>query len=326
MKKILFALTAVSLMATMNSCKKDEPTDGGNSGPLTVEQKQRALVSYVGHSNIVGEEGSDAAVNIPLFNTIISESKTSDIVGFTIQTDLTLNNTLYRSYLQPLYYNDNNDTPFLNYPLSIGLISQLNPPSVPVNYFYNSGSNLGSSVSKSDIFGSANETVSNNPEVGIAIKGSANGNTININYKSKAYQPESGAEYYISVFVIEKDGNTRQSYIQNPRNTLAIKNIVRASAIKSLVNGTQVPSLGLPINGFTHTPMFNSNSTKGAEVENNLTFTYKSLKPELENLLGDSYSNWKFNAGNTAVVAVVWKWYPSESKAYYSNCVYADVK
>jgi hypothetical protein len=85
-----------------------------------------------------------------------------------------------------------------------------------------------------------------------------------------------------------------------------------------------MPVLGLPQNGFTGiNATFNSSAAANSEVEKTVTATYKPLSEQLAN---NNFSNWKFNAGNPAVVAVVWKWYPSENKAYYSNCVYADVK
>ena len=329
MKKILFALTAVSLMATMNSCKDDEPTDGGNSGPLTVEQKQRALVSYVGHSAVYGPAGSDAAVNIPIFNDIVATSNTNDIVGMTYQPVIVANNQPVIPYLQPFFYKDNNDTPFVNL-INNSLWVHMNPVSdnFGINYFYSAGTNMGGTASKADVIGNATGYVSNTPEVGVAVKGSASGNTINVTYKAKAFAPEAGAEYYISVFAVEKNGNTRQAVDQSTLNTIATRNILRTSGITATSDqGLKTPVVGLPQNGYSGiSPIFGSSAAANAEVEKTIAINYKGLTSQWETIFGENYSNWKFNASNTAIIAVIWKWYPSESKAYYSNCVYADVK
>lgn len=329
MKKLFFALTALSLLATMNSCKPDETDGGGNSAALTVEQKNRALVAYVGHSGVFGPTGSDAATNFPIYNDVVASTATSSIVGITYQPVLINNNQPVIPFLQPFFYKDNNDTPFVNL-LSNGLLSHMNPPTTgfPINYFYSCGSNLSSIASKADILGNANGYVSNTPEVGIAVKASAAGNTINIDYKAKAFAPEAGAEYYVSVLVIEKNGNTRQAVAASTFNNIATRNIVRTSAI--IANGTgglKTPVVGLPQTDYTGiSPTFGSSAAAASEVEKKVSATYKPLTSNWETIFGENYSNWKFNASNTAVVAIVWKWYPSENKAFYSNCVYADVK
>ena len=329
MKKILFALTAVSLMATMNSCKDDEPTDGGNSGPLTVEQKQRALVSYVGHSGVYGPAGGDAATNIPIFNDIVATSNTNDIVGMTFQPVIVANNQAIIPYLQPFFYKDNNDTPFVNL-INNGLLVHMNPPTTNfgINFFYSAGTNMGSSASKDDVLGNANGYVSNTPEVGVAVKGSASGNTINVTYKAKAFAPEAGSEYYISLLVVEKNGNTRQAVDQSTFNTIATRNILRTSGITATSSqGLKTPVAGLPQNGYSGiSPIFGSSAATNAEVEKTVAVNYKGLTSDWVTAFGENFSNWQYNASNTAIVAVIWKWYPSESKAYYSNCVYADVK
>lgn len=328
MKKILLALTAVSLMATMNSCGDDEPNGDGNSAPLTVEQKNRALVAYVGHSAVYGGVNV-AEVNMPVFNDIVSTSNTNSIVGFTYQPILVQGGNPIIPFLQPFFYKDNNDTPFLNL-LSNEMLSHMNPPTTgfPVNYFYSSGTDMGSAASKSDILGNANGYVSTTPEVGIAVKASGSGNNINVTYKAKAFAPESGAEYYVSVLVIEKNGTTRQAIGQNEFKDYTIKNIVRTSGIiANASNGLKTPVFGLPQTGYTGiNATFSGSAAANSEVEKNVTATYKPLSSAWETVFGQNYSNWKYNAGNTAVVAIVWKWYASEKKAYYSNCVYADVK
>lgn len=329
MKKLLLAFTLVGLLGTMNSCKDDEPSSG-NDAPLTVEQKQRALVSYVGHSALYGPAGSDAQVNIPIYNDIVSSTNTNDIVSMTYQPIMVDGSgNAFIPYLQPFFYKNNNDTPFINF-LGNGLLAHMNPPTTgyPANFFFSSGSNMGNQVSKADVLGNANGYISNTPEVGIAVKAKSSGNTINIDYKAKAFAPESGAEYYVSVLVIEKNGNTRQAFGQSDFRELSIKNIVRTSAITGLSgSGLATPVAGLPQTGYTGiNAMFGSNASANAEVEKSVSATYKPLTSEWETLFGQNYSNWKYNAGNSAVVAIVWKWYPSESKAYYSNCAYADVK
>lgn len=329
MKKFLFALTAMSLLATMNSCKDDEPTDGGNSGPLSVEQKQRALVSYVGHSSVYGPAGSDAATNIPIFNDIVATANTNSVVGMTYQPAIVANNQALFPYLQPFFYKDNNDTPFVSL-IGNGLLTHMNPPTTgyPINFFYTAGSNMGSMVSKDDVMGMANGYVSNTPEVGIAVKGTSSGNNINITYKAKAFAPEAGAEYYVSVLVVEKNGNTRQAVDQSTFNNIATRNILRTSAITGTsTSGLKTPVAGLPQTGYTGiTPIFGSSAATNAEEEKTVTVTYKGLTSDWITTLGESFSNWQYNASNTGIVAIVWKWYPNESKAYYSNCVYADVK
>ncbi len=329
MKKILLALTAVSLMATMNSCGDDEPIDSG-SAPLTVEQKQRALVSYIGHSAVYG--GSAAAeVNIPIFNDVVSSSNTSSLVGLTYQpiiVDQSSGNAII-PFLQPFFYKDNNDTPFVNL-LNNVLLSHMNPPTsgFPTNYFYSVGSNMGSMATKDDILSNANSYVSSTPEVGIAVKANASGNNINVTYKAKAFAPEAGAEYYVSVLVLEKNGTTRQAVGASDFRDLSIKNILRTSAITANSStGLKTPVLGLPQNGYTGiNATFNGSATANTEVEKVVTATYKGLTTQWADVFGTNYSNWKFSAGNTAVVAIVWKWYPSESKAYYSNCAFANVQ
>lgn len=319
-------------MATMNSCGDDEPNGDGNSAPLTVEQKQRALVSYVGHSSVFGgTPGAD--INMPLFNDIVSTSNTKDIVGFTYQPILFQGTTPLVPYLQPYFFKDNNDTPLVSYTANLSniLLSHMNPPTtgLPVNYFYSAGTNMGSAASKNDILGNANGYVSSTPEVGIAVKASASGNNINVTYKAKAFAPESGAEYYVSVLVIEKNGTTRQAIGQSEFKDYTLKNIVRTSALSANTsNGLKMPVLGLPQNGFTGiNATFNSSAAANSEVEKTVIATSKPLNSDWEKAFADNYiSNWKFNASNTAVVAIVWKWYASENKAYYSNCVYADVK
>jgi hypothetical protein len=329
MKKILLALTAVSLLATMNSCGDDEPNGDGNSAPLTVEQKQRALVSYIGHSAVYGPAGSDAAINFPVYNDVVASTNTSTIVGITYQPVLVNNGQAIIPFLQPFFYKDNNDTPFVNL-LSNGLLSHMNPPTTgfPVNFFYSCGSNLSAVASKADILGNANGYVSNTPEVGIAVKASAAGNTINIDYKAKAFAPEAGAEYYVSVLVIEKNGNTRQAVDASTFNSIATRNIVRTSAISANgAGGLKTPVVGLPQTGYTGiSPIFGSSAAVASEVSKMVSVNYKPLSSQWETVFGENYSNWKYTASNTAVVAIVWKWYAAENKAYYSNCVYADVK
>ncbi len=329
MKKILLALTAVSLMATMNSCGDDEPIDSG-SAPLTVEQKQRALVSYIGHSAVYGATNA-AEVNIPIFNDVVSSTNTNSIVGLTYQpivVDPNSGNAII-PYLQPFFFKDNNDTPFVNL-ISNVLLSHMNPPTsgFPINYFYSVGSNMGSTAAKDDILNNANSYVSNTPEVGIAVKASASGNNINVTYKAKAFAPESGAEYYVSVLVLEKNGTTRQAVGSTDFRDISIKNILRTSAITGIAsNGLKTPVLGLPQNGYTGiNATFNGSAVANSEVEKVVTASYKGLTTQWADVFGTNYSNWKYSAGNTAVVAIVWKWYPSESKAYYSNCAFADVK
>jgi hypothetical protein len=329
MKKFLLALSMVGLLATMNSCKKDPDNQGNGGGSLVVEQKQRALVAYVGHSAIYGgQQGSE--VNIPIFNDVVMSSNTNNIVGFTLQPVLfNQQGQPFIPYLQPFFFKDNNDTPFVNL-LSNGLMVHLNPPTsgFPVNYFYSAGSNLGAAVDKAVISGNANAYVSNTPEIGIAVKASASGNNINITYKAKAFEPETSAEYYVSALVIEKSGNTRQAIADGQFSTLNMRNILRTSGvIATSTAGLKVPVAGLPETGYSGiSPTFARSTPKNTEVEKTLTATYKEITPTWLTAFNNNYSDWKFSANNTAVIAIVWKWYPSENKAYYSNCVYAEVK
>lgn len=239
------------------------------------------------------------------------------------------NNQVLFPYLQPFFFKDNNDTPFVSL-IGNGLLTHMNPPTsgFPINFFYAAGSNMGSIVSKDDVLGMANGYVSNTPDVGIAIKGTSSGNSINITYKAKAYAPEAGAEYYVSVLVVEKNGNTRQAVGQNTFNTIATRNILRTSGITATAStGLKTPVAGLPQTGYTGiTPIFGSSAAVNSEVEKTVTVNYKGLTSEWITAFGENYSNWQYNASNTGIMAIVWKWYPSESKAYYSNCVYADVK
>jgi hypothetical protein len=329
MKKLLLAFTMVGLLATMNSCKKDSTNTNNGGGALTVEQKQRALVAYVGHSALYGG-AQGGHLNIPIFNDVVMSSNTSNIVGMTIQPVMfNQQGQAFIPYLQPFFFKDNNDTPFVNL-LSNGLLVHMNPPTsgFPVNYFYSVGTNLGDQADKATIIGNASGYVTNTPEVGIAVKATASGNNINITYKAKAFQPESSAEYYVSALVIEKSGNTRQAIDQNNFSTLNMRNIVRTSGIiGTSSNGLKVPVAGLPETGYTGiNPAFTAGAAKNAEIEKTVTATYKDISPTWVTAFNDNYSIWKLNASNTAVVAIVWKWYPSEKKAYYSNCAYAEVK
>jgi len=328
MKKIFLALTAVSLLATMNSCKDDDPIDGGNSGPLTVEQKQRALVSYVGHSSVYGPAGSDAAVNLPIYNDVVANSNTNEIVGLNYQAAIVANNQALFPYLQPFFYKANNDTPFVSLINNV-LLTHMNPPTTgyPINFFYAAGNNMGSTATKNDILSYANGYVSNTPEVGVAVKSSSSGNNINITYKAKAFAPEAGAEYYISLLVVEKNGETRQAVDASIFNKIATRNILRTSGITATsTSGLKTPVAGLPQTGYSGiSPIFGTSAAANAEVENTVTVTYKGLTSDWITAFGENFSNWQYNASNTGVIAIIWKWYPNDMKAYYSNCAFANV-
>ena len=327
MKKLVFlALISAGAMGFMQSCKKDDPS-GTTDAPLTVAEKQRSLLIY----NTATWCGPCGSVGSPTFKSAIDASNTDDLVMIDLHPALSS-----MSFLVPLATQEEKNNPDSLYyaPFSVELYQQSKPNGY-IPQFYCSNSVLGNSaVTKDQILEFAsnyNSAVS--PEVGVAVKASASDKNINITYKMKALEPESGAEYYTSLLVIEKSVDAAQ-VVGSSWQKITHKNIVRGSAKYSAAGttfGGGTTWTNAPVAFGDAADM--TNPSAGSEIEKTATYKYSTPTQGLKDAwdaslvsqIGYGFGWWNFNASNTAVVAIVWKKI-SNTEMFYVNAAYADVK
>ncbi len=307
MKKLfLLAFLSASVVGMMQSCGDDSPSTG--AAPLTVTKTQRSLLIY----NTATWCGPCGAYGSPEYKATLAARDVNSLVAIDLHSSGS-------SYLVPTFVK--NDTLFISTFANV-LYSQTKPNGY-IPHFYMDNSFLGNTgVRAADMTAKADEYNSTVPvEVGVGANASLSGNTISVNYKLQAYAPESGAKYYTSVIICEKEIGCYQA---GASGTFAThKNIVRASAHKS-TSGTQI--------AFSENAVLD-NPAKDAVTEKTVTFDYVATPDKLVNQInaatqgasGFDFGWWKLNKSNTGVAVIVWK-YISPTEMFYVNTVWADVK
>jgi hypothetical protein len=279
MKKLLFAATALALTLTV-ACKKKSTDDGNGAGEaFTVAQKQNTLVVY----NTATWCGPCGVYGGPTFKGILDNP---DIVAIDLHTSGS-------SLLTPIYApgGAKKDTAMVA-PFAIYLYAQTKPNGF-IPHFYANNTLLGNSeVTTAAITSAANTFKAATPTAGVAVKASASGNTISIDYKAKAFSAASG-EYYLSLVLCEKSVTATQSGASG--GIAEHKNIVRATAFSTTES---------PLNAFSPAAVLN-NPAAGQEVSGSQSFTW-SL-PTLATRY-NAFKRWDaFSASNTMVAAILWK-------------------
>jgi hypothetical protein len=326
-KLLLLTLISASAIGIMQSCKKE--TTSATEAALTVEAKQRSLFVY-GTATWCGPCGVTGG---PMFKSVIANNSTNDLISLDIHPTTQVG----LSYLNPFALKDGNPDSVIFAPFIDELYRQVKPNDY-FPLFYCSNSLLGNTgVSAEQVKEFANNYNKNTaPEIGVAASASASGNKINIKYKMKALNPESGSEYFTSVLIIEKSVNAYQFVSPGSHTSLEHKNIVRASA-KNTTSGAlfgggfTIP--GVPVAFGDAADMINP--VAQAEIEKSMTYTYTSPSSEFKT----GYNNyvrtqsqqpydfgwWNLSASNTSVVVIVWKKL-SNTEMFYVNAVITDVK
>jgi hypothetical protein len=294
MKKLLFAATALALTLTV-ACKK-KSTDDGAGEAFTVDQKQNTLVVY----NTATWCGPCGVYGGPTFKGILDNP---DIVAIDLHTSGS-------SLLTPIYApgGAKKDSAMVA-PFAIYLYAQTKPNGY-IPHFYANNTLLGNSeVTTTSITSAANTFKAGTPTAGVAVKASASGNTISIDYKAKAFSAGSG-EYYLSLILCEKSVTATQSGASG--GIADHKNIVRGTAF-----GTPAS----PIDAFSPSAVM-TNPTAGQEISGSKTYTW-----ELPTLASryNAFKRWDaFSASNTMVAAILWK---KNGTAYeLVNAAKCDVK
>ena len=295
MKKLLFAATALALTLTV-ACKKKSTDDGNTGDAFNVEQKQNTLVVY----NTATWCGPCGVYGGPTFKGILDNP---DIVAIDLHTSGS-------SLLTPIYTpgGAKKDSAMVA-PFAIYLYAQTKPNGY-IPHFYANNTLLGNSeVTSTSITSAANTFKAATPTAGVAVKASANGNTISIDYKAKAFSAGSG-EYYLSLILCEKSVTATQTGASG--GITEHKNIVRATAFSTAAS---------PLNAFSPTAVL-TNPTAGQEVSGNQTFNWEL--PALASRY-NAFKRWDaFTPSNTMVAAVLWK---KNGTAYdLVNAAKCDVK
>ncbi len=324
-KLLLLTLISASAVGVMQSCKKE--TTSTTEAALTVEAKQRSLLFYATATWC----GPCGATGGPIFKSVIANNSTNDLISL----DLHPQTSVGLSFLNATALKGGNPDSVIFAPFAGELYGQIKPNGY-IPLFYCSNSLLGNSgVTAQQIKEFADNYNRNTaPEVGVAASASASGNNINIKYKMKALNPESGAEYFTSVLLVEKSVNAYQFVSPSTNTSLEHKNVVRASAKNTTSGslfggGNTLP--GAPVAFGDAADM--TNPAAQTEIEKSITFTYTSpsstFKTNFDNTLkaqiGYGFGWWNLNASNTSVVVIVWKKL-SSTEMFYVNAVMADVK
>ena len=295
MKKLLFTATALALTLTV-ACKKKSTDDGNTGDAFNVEQKQNTLVVY----NTATWCGPCGVYGGPTFKGVLDNP---DIVAIDLHTSGS-------SLLTPIYTpgGAKKDSAMVA-PFAIYLFAQTKPNGY-IPHFYANNTLLGNSeVTSTSITSAANTFKAATPTAGVAVKASANGNTISIDYKAKAFSAGSG-EYYLSLILCEKSVTATQSGASG--GITEHKNIVRATAFSTAAS---------PLNAFSPTAVL-TNPTAGQEVSGNQTFNWEL--PALASRY-NAFKRWDaFTTANTMVAAILWK---KNGTAYdLVNAAKCDVK
>jgi hypothetical protein len=324
-KLLLLTLISASAIGVMQSCKKE--TTSTTEAALTVEAKQRSLLFYATATWC----GPCGATGGPLFKSVLANNSTNDLISL----DLHPQTSVGLSFLNATALKDGNPDSVIFAPFAGEIYNQIKPNGY-IPLFYCSNSLLGNSgVTADQIKEFANNYNRNTaPEVGVAASASASGNTVNIKYKMKALNPESGAEYFTSVLLVEKSVNAYQFVSPSTNTSLEHKNVVRASAKKttsgSLFGGGSTVN-GAPVAFGDAADMVNPAAQ--TEIEKSIAYTYtspsatfkSSFDDGLKAQIGYGFGWWNLSASNTSVVVIVWKKL-SSTEMFYVNAVIADVK
>lgn len=293
MKKLLFVASAVALTMTV-ACKKkktDTPVDA-----LTVENKQNTLVVY----NTATWCGPCGVYGGPTFKGVLTNP---DVVAI----DLHISGS---SLLTPIYTpgGAKKDTAMVA-PFAIYLHAQTKPNGYIPHFFANNTFLGNSEVTSASINSAANTFKATAPSAGVAVKASASGNVINIDYKAKAFTAGSG-DYHLSLILCEKSVTATQSGASG--GITDHKNIVRSTAYGTAAS---------PLDAFSPSAVM-SNPTAGQEISGSKSFTWELPA------IASRYNAWKrwdaFTPANTMVAAILWK---KNGNAYeVVNAAQCDVK
>lgn len=287
--------TAAALTLTV-ACKKKTTDDGNGAAAFTVENKQRTLLVY----NTATWCGPCGTYGGPTFKGTLTNE---DIVAIDLHTSGS-------SLLTPIYApgGAKKDTAMIA-PFAIYLYAQTKPNGY-IPHFYANNTFLGNSeVTTTSITSAANTFKATAPTAGVAVKASASGNVINIDYKAKAFSALTG-DYHLSLLLCEKSVTATQSGA--PGGITDHKHIVRATAYGTAAS---------PLDAFSPTPVL-SNATAGQEVSGSKSFTWEL--PTIATRY-NGFKRWDaFTASNTMVAAILWK---KNGNAYeVVNVAQCDVK
>jgi len=294
MKKLLFIASAVALTMTV-ACKKKK-TDGPAADAFTVENTQRTLLVY----NTATWCGPCGTYGGPTFKGTLDNP---DIVAMDLHTSGS-------SLLTAIYTpgGAKKDTAMVA-PFAIYLYAQTKPNGY-IPHFYANNTFLGNSeVTTASITSAANTFKATAPTAGVAVRATASGNVINIDYKAKAFSAGSG-DYYMSLILCEKSVTATQNGA--PGGITDHKHIVRATAYGTAAS---------PLDAFSPSPVM-SNPTAGQEISGSKSFTWEL--PALA-VRYNSFKRWDvFTPANTMVAAILWK--KNGSNYDVVNVAQCDVK
>ncbi|MEK0421040.1 MAG: outer membrane protein Omp28, partial [Bacteroidota bacterium] len=247
MKKLLFIASAVALTMTV-ACKKKK-TDGPAADAFTVENTQRTLLVY----NTATWCGPCGVYGGPTFKGTLDNP---DIVAIDLHTSGS-------SLLTPIYTpgGAKKDTAMVA-PFAIYLYAQTKPNGYIPHFFANNTFLGNSEVTTASITSAANTFKAAAPSAGVAVRATASGNVINIDYKAKAFSAGSG-DYYLSLILCEKSVTATQSGASG--GITDHKHIVRATAYGTAAS---------PMDAFSPSAVM-SNPASGQEISGSKSFTWE---------------------------------------------------
>lgn len=277
MKKLLFVASAVALTMTV-ACKKKK-SDTPAADTFVVENTQRTLLVY----NTATWCGPCGMYGGPTFKGTLDNS---DIVAIDLHTSGS-------SLLTPIYTpgGAKKDTAMVA-PFAIYLYAQTKPNGY-IPHFYANNTLLGNSeVTTAGITSAANTFKATAPAAGVAVRATASGNVINIDYKAKAFTAGTG-DYHLSLILCEKVVTATQNGASG--GITDHKHIVRSTAYGTAAS---------PLDAFSPTPIM-SNPTAGQEISGSKSFTWEL--PALATRY-NSFKRWDaFTPANTMVACILWK-------------------
>ena len=277
MKKLLFLATAAALTLTV-ACKKKK-TDGSTAEAFEVANTQNTFLVY----NTATWCGPCGTYGGPTFKGVLDNA---DVVAVDLHTSGS-------SLLTPIYSpgGAKKDSAMIA-PFAIYLYAQTKPNGYIPHFFANNTFLGGSEVTSTSITSAANTFKATAPAAGVAVRATATGNAIKIDYKAKSFTANSG-EYYMSLFLCEKSVTATQTGA--PGGITEHKNIVRATAYSTAAS---------PLDAFSPTAVM-TNPTAGQEVSGTQNFTW-----ELPAIAAryNGFKRWDaFTTANTMVAAILWK-------------------
>ncbi len=295
MKKLILGLSAVAILFSAVSCKKEkDDTNDKNTGGIAVEKKQRSFIGYVSATWC----GPCGAYGGPTFKSTLNSKSDNEVIMLNIQTST----SKATPYFKRPSSMDNMDSVYIS-PIMGELFNSLNIPvsgtgSFSIPAFSANNAYIGSSSTTQAALESA--ITSNNaksPLLGVGATKSINGNTISVDTKVDFYEQGSG-EYFYSVVVLEDKHVGYQLVGSTANNSYEHYNFARAA----MANGGEMHTQAT----FSKQSFASGSVASGQSFSKNFTFNYQSYTDAQVNP-AFGLLKWNMTGANTKVAVMVWK-------------------